>query len=62
MANFKTTIRRDGTVKFWDVRLQQWREMFVLDVVRRGSGILATLPERDRARINETAVKFGAAR
>jgi hypothetical protein len=48
----RTTVRRDGTVRVWDVYRQQWAEYAAPGLP---DAILATLPQRDRDRIASAA-------
>ncbi len=52
----RTTVRRDGTVRVWDVYRQQWAEYAAPGVP---PAILATLPPCNRARIARAAAEWG---
>lgn len=51
---YSTTYHRDGTVTVWDVYRQGWRR---LRADRISDSLLATLTERERARIERMAAK-----
>lgn len=59
MSTLRTTCRRDGIVRVWDVLTQTWREIPAAQLVRTGYGreIMATLPESDRVRIERLAAR-----
>lgn len=55
----KTTIRR-GMVRFWNVFAQAWAHAGAA-LLMSDSRLMATLPERDRARVRRAAKQYPTA-
>lgn len=54
MSSTNSTYHRDGTVTLWDVYCQEWRRIPAAEVTDR---LLATLPPRERERIQRMAAR-----
>jgi hypothetical protein len=54
---YAATVAKDGTVKYWDVMRQQWREDDAPSLMANAE-VLSTLSDGDRAKIKAAAAKY----
>ena len=56
-VKYAATVAKDGTVKYWDVMRQQWREADAPSLFANAA-VMSTLSDTDRAKIKAAVAKY----